>query len=151
MLQIQCIWKKSNTISKFAKSQQKLRMKCSKLFFHVFSLHVVDSPACPCGNYCDDSNHYLLQCPLFYQGRNIMMNEIGTLTTTDISCDLLYGSVELELSKSVFDAVHRFIDDTDRLQFVIFTCEPYCYFMIIWVLLNILFLTVLWMCVCMCG
>ena len=24
-----------------------LRMKCSKLNFHLFSLHVVDSPACP--------------------------------------------------------------------------------------------------------
>ena len=26
-----------------------LRMKCSKVNFHLFSLHVVDSPACPCG------------------------------------------------------------------------------------------------------
>ena len=95
-----------------------LRMKCSKLKFHLFSLHVVDSPACPCGNDCEDSNHYLLRCPLFYQARNKLLNEIRELTMTDISCELLlYGSTDLgsELSKKVFDAVHRFIDESDRL------------------------------------
>ena len=95
-----------------------LRMKCSKLNFHLFSLHVADSPACPCGNDCEDSNHYLLQCPLFYQARNKLLNEIRALTMTDISCELLlYGSTDLgiELSKKVFAAVHRFIDESDRL------------------------------------
>ena len=95
-----------------------LRMKCSKLNFHLFSLHVVDSPACPCGNDCEDSNHYLLRCPLFYQAGNKLLNEIKELTMTDISCELLpYRSTDLgiELSKKVFDAVHRFIDETDRL------------------------------------
>ena len=53
-----------------------VRMKCSKLNFHLFSLHVVDSPACPCGNDCEDSNHYLLRCPLFYQARSKLLNEI---------------------------------------------------------------------------
>ena len=70
-----------------------LRKKCSKLNFHLFPLHVVDSPACPCGNDCEDSNHHLLQCPMFFQVRNMMMNE------TDISCDLLLnGSAELHIS-----------------------------------------------------
>ena len=88
------------------------------LSFHLFSLHVVDSPACPCGNDCEDSNHYLLRCPLFYQTRNKLLSEIRALTMTDISCELLlYGSTDLgiELSKKVFDAVHRFIDESDRL------------------------------------
>ena len=57
-------------------------MKCSKLNFHLFSLHVVDSPACPRGHDCEDSNHYLLQCPLFYQARNRVINEIRELTMT---------------------------------------------------------------------
>ena len=94
-----------------------LRMKCSKLNSHLFSLHVVDSPACPCGNDCEDSNHYLLRCPLFYQARNKLLNEIRGLTMTDISCELLlYGSTDLgfKISKKVFDAVHRFIDESDR-------------------------------------
>ena len=57
------------------------------------------------------------------------MNEIRKLTMTDISCNLLlHGSVELDtsISKNVFNAVHRFIDETGRLELVIFTSEPYC-------------------------
>ena len=78
----------------------------------------MDSPACQCGHDCEDSNHYLLQCPLFYQSRNMMLNEIRELPMTDISCELLlYGSADLgiTISKKVFDAVHRFIDGTGRL------------------------------------
>ena len=66
----------------------------------------------------EDSNHYLLRCPLFYQARNMLLNEIRELTMTDISCELLlYGSADLgiEISKAVFDAEHRFIDETGRL------------------------------------
>ena len=99
-------------------SHAQLRMKCSKLNFHLFSLHVVYSPACPCGHDCEDSNHYLLQCPLFYHPINMMLNEIRELTMTDISFELLlYGSADLgiAISKTVFDAVHRFIDETGRL------------------------------------
>ena len=84
-----------------------LRMNCSKLNFHLFSLHVVDSPAC--GHDCEDSKHYLLRCPLFYQARNMLLNETRELIMTDISCELLlYGSADLgiEISKKVFDAVH---------------------------------------------
>ena len=95
-----------------------LRMKCSKLNFHLKSLHVVDSPACPCGHNCEDSNHFLLYCPLYYQARNMMLNEIRQVTTLDISCDLLlYGAAELDVVKNckVFDAVHKFIDTTGRL------------------------------------
>ena len=43
---------------------------------------------------------------------------VNILTITDISCELLlYGSAELgiTISQKGFDAVHRFIDETDRL------------------------------------
>ena len=95
-----------------------LRIKCGTLKFYPFSLHVVDSPACPCGHDCENSNHYLLQCLLFYKARNMMLNEIREVTMIDISCELLlYGSADLGIiiSINVFDAVHRFIDKTDRL------------------------------------
>ena len=95
-----------------------LRMKCSKLNFHLYSLHVLDSPACPCGHNREDSNHYLLLCPLYFQARIIMLNKIRHLTRTHISCDLLlYGAPELDLvtNYKVFDAVHEFISSTDRL------------------------------------
>ena len=95
-----------------------LRMKCSKLNFHLYSLHVLDSPACPCGHNREDSNHYLLLCPLYFQARITMLNKIIHLTRTHISCDLLlYGAPELDLvtNYKVFDAVHEFISSTDRL------------------------------------
>ena len=52
----------------------------------------------------------------FTQLENKLLNEIRELTMTDISCELLlYGSTGIELSKRVFDAVHRFIDESDSL------------------------------------
>ena len=96
-----------------------LRMKCSKLNFHLYSLHVLDSPACPCGHNHEDSNHYLLHCSLYFQARITMLNKIRHLISrTHISCDLLlYGAPELDLvtNYKVFDAVHEFISSTDRL------------------------------------
>ena len=93
-------------------------MKCSKLNIHLCSLNGVDSPVCPYGHDCEDSDHYFLQCPLFYQAINMMINEIRELTMTDISYDLLlYGSAELGITKgkNVFDTVHRFIDKNWQL------------------------------------
>ena len=46
-----------------------LRMHCSKLNTHLFKLHVVPSPACSCGCDNEDSNHYLLHCPVFHVPR----------------------------------------------------------------------------------
>ena len=95
-----------------------LRMKCSKLNFDLFSLHVIDSPACPCGHIREDSSPYLLQCPLYFQARNKMLNDIRQLCTFHISGNLLlYGAVELDYATNckLFDAVHDYIDETGRL------------------------------------
>ena len=95
-----------------------LRMKFSKLNFHLYSLHVLDSPACPCGHDHEDSNHYLLHCPLYFQARITMLTKIRELTRTHSSCDLLlYGAPDLDLvtNYKVLDAVHEFISSTDRL------------------------------------
>ena len=99
-----------------------LRMKCSKLNFDLFSLHVVDSPAksppCPYGHIREDSNHYLLQCPLYFHARNKMLSDIRQLNTFHISGDLLlYGAVELDYATNckIFVAVHDYIEETGRL------------------------------------
>ena len=91
-----------------------LRMECSKLNFDLFSLHV-DSPRCPCGHIREDSNHYLLQCPLYVQARNKMLHEIRQLSIFHISGDLLlYSAVELDYATNckIFVAVH---EETGRL------------------------------------
>ena len=69
-------------------------------------------------NLGEDSNHYLLRCPLYFQARNKMLNDIRQLCTFHISGNLLlYGAVELDYATSckLFDAVHDYIDETGRL------------------------------------
>ena len=79
------------------------------LTHHLYSFHVLNSPACPCGHDGEDSNHCLLHCPLYFQSRITMLNKIRHLTRTYISCDLLlYEAQELDLVTNYkgFDAVH---------------------------------------------
>ena len=48
------------------------------------------------------------------------MKQESSCTMTDFSCDvLLYGSAELSIDK-VFDAIHRFIDETGRFIYLFF-------------------------------
>ena len=74
-----------------------LRMNCSKLNYHLFLLHVLESPECPCGHNCEDINHYLLHCPLFVQNRETMFAGFSLVCDLNISCNiLLYGSEMLD-------------------------------------------------------
>ena len=76
-----------------------LRMNCSKLNYHLYLLHVLDSPVCPCGHNCEDINHFLLDCPLFAQEREIMFDGFRSICDINISCNiLLYGSDFLDNS-----------------------------------------------------
>ena len=94
-----------------------LRMQCSKLNFHLFLLHVRSSFECVCGNNREDVNHYLLQCPLYNQARAIMFNEINEIGVTITVNNLLYGSdtADTATNHRLFDAVHLFIESTERL------------------------------------
>ena len=69
----------------------------------IYSLQVMDSPAYSCGNDCEDSYHYLLQCPLFYQARNMIITEIRKLTMTDfdVICCCMGHKYAAELSISI--------------------------------------------------
>ena len=95
-----------------------LRMKCSKLNAHLYSLHVTDSPACACGFNNEDSEHFLWQCPLYLAPRQVMLTKINGMNigAVDIN-DLLYGSenFSLETNKEIFSAVHDFISASGRL------------------------------------
>ena len=42
----------------------KLRMQGSKLNGHLYSLKIIDSPACSCGFVHENEFHFLLVCPL---------------------------------------------------------------------------------------
>ena len=94
-------------------------MKCSKLNAHLYSLHVVDSPGCSCGHDTEDSNHYLLICPLYQTSRNKMLKSIAAITPQTLidSNLLLYGSDGLTkaVNTDIFQLVHLFIEETARL------------------------------------
>ena len=96
-----------------------LRLECSKLNAHLYSLHVVDSPACICGNDYEDSSHFLLACPLFLDIRRNMMLILGNIIDTNsLSLDiLLHGSEDYSyvVNSDIFKAVHQFIVDSRRL------------------------------------
>ena len=95
-----------------------LRMKCSKLNHHLFSLHVMDSPVCPCGYECEDTNDFLLHCPLFHVDRIRLFVAISLLGNFEITCSLLLcgsDNFHLDTNRKLFDCVHLFIDSSGRL------------------------------------
>ena len=55
-----------------------LRMKCSLLSGHLYDLHVVDSPACPCGFDFEAINHFFFNCPLFGAERTELLKNLVT-------------------------------------------------------------------------
>ena len=122
------IAKKSNTISNelyYEGSREtnvkhaQLRMECSKLNGHLYQLHVIESPACQCGHDYEDSNHYLLHCPLHNLIRHNMFQSLHTnVHINEInSSTLLFGlnRVDFKTNKSIFKAVHTFIKESNRL------------------------------------
>ena len=96
-----------------------LRLKCSKLNAHLFSLHVVDSPSCLCGFNYEDSEHFLLHCPLYNESRQRMFQVLNTLIDNQhLNIDmLLFGNdaYDFETNCKVFKAVHDFLLVSDRL------------------------------------
>ena len=96
----------------------RMRIGCSNLKNDLCNnLHVIDSMQCDCGAPVENAHHYFLECPLFNDNRNSLINKIGYLTLINTNI-LLYGNAELTLedNKRVFDAVHEFITKTKRFD-----------------------------------
>ena len=95
-----------------------LRMKCSKLNFHLFRLHVIDSPKCSCGYNSEDSEHFLLMCPLYDNERIELINTIIDLQSRFTLDTLLFGDDQLSFQEntSLFKAIHKYIEATGRLN-----------------------------------
>jgi hypothetical protein len=50
----------------------RLRMHCSSLNQHLYSINIVDSPLCQCGA-IETTEHYLLYCPLYNVHRRLFI------------------------------------------------------------------------------
>ena len=96
-----------------------LRLGCSKLNSHLFSLHVIDSPACICGSNNEDSEHFLLYCPLYDNIRRLLIHDLATIIDNQhLSTEtLLYGndSYDLQTNIKIFEVVQTFLLDSNRL------------------------------------
>ena len=96
-----------------------LRLGCSKLNSHLFALHVIDSPACICGFNNEDSEHFLLYCPLYADIRQPFLHLLATLIDNrHLNTEtLLYGNDDYDLKTNVkiFEAVQTFLFESNRL------------------------------------
>ena len=75
---------------KFNIMHAQLRVNCSNLSAHLYSLHGVNSPACICSHTTEDTAHNFLDCPLCYTQRMILRNVATRYTQFDLKV-LLYG------------------------------------------------------------
>ena len=94
----------------------RLRLGCSKLKSHLtYNLHVLDDPYCTCGFGVEDPIHFFFTCPHYSVQRTLRNNTVAPITLFTLH-NLLYGDNNLSLdeNKVIFDAVHRFLEETQR-------------------------------------
>ena len=107
---------------KFNIIHAQLRMNCSNLSAHLYSLHVVNSPAYICSHTAEDTAHYFLDCPLYYTQRMILRNVVTRYTQFDLNV-LLYGDSGIDHDRNVviIQAVHDYIRTLSDFNFAPYT------------------------------
>ena len=92
-----------------------LRMNCSNLNAYLYSLHVINSPACGCSHRVEDTAHFFLDCPLYYAQRLSLRNTVTRSSQFRLET-LLYGDDDLDYESNVaiILAVHEFTKDSER-------------------------------------
>ena len=95
-----------------------LRMNCSKLNFHLYLLHVVESPSCICGSASEDPYHFFYLCPLYAIQRAILFQNLSMIHDRINVQTLLFGdeTLSFETNKLIFETVHSFIELCGRLD-----------------------------------
>ena len=95
----------------------KLRMGCSNLNGHLYSMKLIDSPACSCGFINENEFHFFLVCPLYNRPRVTLQNAMGNIAPFTLRT-MLYGSENLDLTvnKRIVTETLRFIKDSKRVD-----------------------------------
>ena len=95
----------------------KLRMGDSNLNGHLYSMKLIDSPACSCGFINENEFHFFLVCPLYNRPRVTLQNAMGNIAPFTLRT-LLYGSENLDLTvnKRIVTETLRFIKDSRRFD-----------------------------------
>ena len=95
----------------------RLRHQCSSLNYDLFRCNLVANPSCRCGRPCENSFHCFLECPLYVDKRNIMLNNLDNSQT--VTLDLLLSGDEskpLDFNIHIFQTVHMYIHETARFS-----------------------------------
>lgn len=74
-----------------------LRNICSDLNLDLHHDHIIDNPSCCCSNPLETVFHYFLECPLYNDSRNELLQNLNRYTNTHnhISIDtFLYGCLD---------------------------------------------------------
>ncbi len=91
----------------------RIRLGCSKLRDDLYrNLHVAESSQCACGYHMENAYHFFIECSNYSDLRQKLFNAKSCYCS--ISLDIiLHGSKQLTLKQN-HDAVHNFIDETNR-------------------------------------
>ena len=84
---------------------------------HLYSMKLIDSPACSCGFINENEFHFFLVCPLYNRPRVTLQNAMGNIAPFTLRT-LLYGSENLDLTvnKRIVTETLRFIKDSKRFD-----------------------------------
>ena len=95
----------------------KLRMGCSNLNGHLYSMKIVDSPARLCGFINENEFHFFLVCPLYNRPRLTLQNAMAHIALFTLRT-LLYGDENLDIAanKRIVTETLRFIKDSKRFD-----------------------------------
>ena len=92
----------------------KIRMGCSNLNGHLYSMKLIDSPVCLCRFMNESEFHFFLVhvCSLYNRPRVTLENAIGHMALFTLKT-LLYGNENLDLTvnKRIVTETVRFIKD----------------------------------------
>ena len=62
-----------------------LRLNCSNLNHHLFLLHVLDDPRCPCGHDIENVHHFFFQCPLYVHNRHDLFENVQQICNVTLN------------------------------------------------------------------
>ena len=100
----------------------RLRMRCSDLKGHLYSMKIIESSACSCGFKNEDIDeiieiHFFLARPLYYRPRVTLLNALAHIALLTVRT-LLYGNdlFEFEENKITIIETLRLIKESKRFD-----------------------------------
>ena len=95
----------------------RIRMGCSTLSAHLYSLHVIENKSCTCGHHTEDPDHYFFNCLLYTAPRRILREQVCLIAPNHFNINtLLWGDkdLEYETNQKIFEHVQLYIETSER-------------------------------------